>query len=180
MASHTRRWGLPGADNPPGPIRLPVRTLSLSVQLRGRSRGAVAGGPDRLRAKSTSIGHLSPTTRTAPSHGTRELPPASPPARTFTHVRDSDATLWGGDTRTPEARATIETCHQLSRSCLRVEDGFTRPSHGEAWIVAHEVRVLNVAGNRASNAQGDRGGRGDPNRPGRRGSTPERRGGIWR
>jgi len=37
----------------------------------------------------------------APSHGARELPTASYPARTFTKVRDSDATLWGGDTSTP-------------------------------------------------------------------------------
>lgn len=40
------------------------------------------------------------------------------------------------------------------RSCLRIEDGFTRPSHVTSWIVEHKVRVLNVAGNRESKALG--------------------------
>ncbi|MBV8554924.1 MAG: hypothetical protein JO116_05120, partial [Planctomycetaceae bacterium] len=111
-------------------------------------------GPDRPRAKSTSIGHLSPTTRTAPSHGTRELPTASFPARTFTHGRDSDATLWCGAADTPGERATVEAYHKLSRSCLRVEDGFTRPLHVAEGIVENKVRVLNVAGHRESEAPG--------------------------
>ena len=54
----------------------------------------------------------------------------------------------------PGARATIKACRKLSRSCLRVEGGFTRPSHVVEWIVAHKIRVLNVAGNRKSKTPG--------------------------
>lgn len=35
-------------------------------------------------------------------------------------VFDSDAMLWFGAANTPGARAMIEACRQLSRSCLRV------------------------------------------------------------
>lgn len=40
---------------------------------------------------------------------------------------------------------------------VRVPDArtsITRPSHVAEWIVEHEIRVLNVAGNRESKAQG--------------------------
>ncbi len=90
----------------------------------------------------------------ADQYGARELPTSSYPERTFANVRDSDATLWFGDASTPGARATIEACHKLSRSCLRVEEGFTRPSHVAAWIIEHKVRVLNIAGSRESKAPG--------------------------
>jgi len=62
-------------------------------------------------------------------YGAHEMPTSSYPERTFANARDSDATLWFGETDTPGARTTIEACRKLSRSCLRVEDGFTRPSH---------------------------------------------------
>ncbi|MBV8609509.1 MAG: hypothetical protein JO034_18890 [Singulisphaera sp.] len=60
--------------------------------------------------------------------------------------------MWFGSADTPGARATIDACRKLSRSCLRVEEGFTRPSHVAEWIVAHKIKVLNVAGNRESRA----------------------------
>jgi hypothetical protein len=87
-------------------------------------------------------------------YGARELPTSSYPERTFANARDSDATLWFGAVGTPGGRATIEACRKLSRSCLRVEDGFTRPSHVAEWIVAHKIRVRNVAGNWESKARG--------------------------
>ena len=77
-----------------------------------------------------------PRPELADRYGARELPTASYPERTFANARDSEA------------------CRKLSRSCLRVEEGFTRPSHIAEWIVAHQVRVLNVAGTRESRALG--------------------------
>ena len=90
----------------------------------------------------------------ADRYGAREMPTSSYPGRTFANTRDSDAMLWFGSIDAPGVRATIEACRQLSQSCRRVEGGFTRPSHVAEGIVAHEVRVLNVAGHRESEAPG--------------------------
>ena len=70
-----------------------------------------------------------PRPELADRYGAREQPTSSYPERTFANARDNDATLWFGETDTPWARATIETCRKLSQPYLRVEGGFIRPSH---------------------------------------------------
>jgi Circularly permutated YpsA SLOG family len=85
-------------------------------------------------------------------YGARELPPGGSAARAVAHAQDSDATRGCGAVSTPGARATIEAGHQVSRSCRRVEQGFTRPAHSAAGFVGHKVRVRNGAGKRESRA----------------------------
>jgi len=83
--------------------------------------------------------------------GAAEMPTPAYPARTEQNARDSDATLWFGAIDTPGAHATIESCHKLSRSCLRVEPGGpTRPSQVADWLRQGRVKTLNVAGSRES------------------------------
>ena len=87
-------------------------------------------------------------------YGAVELPTSSYPARTERNVRDSDGTLWFGTTDTPGARATLEAVRKIGRTSLRVEEGVTTPRHVARWIREHDIRVLNVAGNRESKAPG--------------------------
>lgn len=83
--------------------------------------------------------------------GAAEMPSPAYRARTEQNARDSDATLWFGAIDTPGAYATIESCHKLSRSCLRVEPGGpTRPSQVADWLRQGRVKTLNVAGSRES------------------------------
>ena len=116
---------------------------------------ATGGGMPRGVLTETADGRGSkPHPERADLDGARELPTARSPAWTFADARDSDATLWFGSIDAPGVRATIEACRQLSQSCRHVEGGFTRPSHVAEGIVAHEVRVLNVAGHRESEPPG--------------------------
>jgi hypothetical protein len=88
-------------------------------------------------------------------YGAAELPTASYPARTEQNVRDSDGTILFGDPTTPGCRLTLEWCRNVSKTSVIVEPGGpTLPSHVVAWLRNHNVRVLNVAGNRESNLPG--------------------------
>ncbi|MDX1594069.1 MAG: putative molybdenum carrier protein [Gammaproteobacteria bacterium] len=89
----------------------------------------------------------------------RELPGGGYHARTRRNVLDSDATLVvtvgppsGG------TAATLEACRQLGRPVLVVdaaqEPTGTAVARLEAFVEAHRVGVLNVAGPRASGAPG--------------------------
>ena len=88
-----------------------------------------------------------------------ELPGGGYADRTRANVRDSDGTLvlLAGE---PDAgtRVTIETARRLGRPLFVVE--LHRGRAGDAlgpirsWIAAHDLRRLNVAGPRASNAPG--------------------------
>jgi len=55
---------------------------------------------------------------------------------------------------TPGGRTTLEAVRKIGKTGLRVEEEVTRPSHVVAWLREHNVRVVNVAGNRESKAPG--------------------------
>ncbi len=77
-----------------------------------------------------------------------ELPTDTEPARAECNVRNSDATLWFGETMTSMAQATVEACHRFGKPCLPVYPGAAfEPSHVAAWIAENQIRTLNVAGN---------------------------------
>ena len=76
-----------------------------------------------------------------------ELATDTEPARALCNVRDSDATLWFGETTTSMAQATVGACHQFGKPCLPVYPGAAfEPLHVAAWIAENQIRTLNVAG----------------------------------
>jgi hypothetical protein len=75
------------------------------------------------------------------------MPITSYPERTRANAHDSDATLWLG------AKAALEACRPLSRSCLRVEAELTRPTHVAEWIAANKIWVLNPMESTASGGE---------------------------
>jgi hypothetical protein len=84
-----------------------------------------------------------------------EMPTNSYPARTEQNVRDSDATVWFGETTTKGAQETVAACHRFSRPCMLVfPDASFEPAHVARWIAEHQVRTLNVAGNRETDEPG--------------------------
>jgi hypothetical protein len=88
-------------------------------------------------------------------YGAAEMPTDSYPARTEQNVRDSDATLWFGDTTTSGAQATVGACQRFGKPCLPIDPGAAfEPSHVAAWVAENRVKTLNVAGNRESDEPG--------------------------
>jgi hypothetical protein len=77
----------------------------------------------------------------AQRYGAAELPTDSDSARTERNVRDSDATLWFGETTTSVAQATVGACHGCGKPCLPVYPGAA-------------FEPLNVAGNREGEEPG--------------------------
>jgi hypothetical protein len=87
--------------------------------------------------------------------GAAELPTDSDAARTEENVRESDGTLWFGETTTSGAQATVEACLRLGRPCMPVYPGASfEPSNVAAWIAENQIRTLNVAGNREAEESG--------------------------
>jgi hypothetical protein len=84
----------------------------------------------------------------------KECPRKGYSARTGANARDSDGTLWFGSTDSTGYRATVKACQKYGKPCLIVAEGATRPSDVVAWMAAHEVATLNVAGNRESKNPG--------------------------
>lgn len=68
------------------------------------------------------------------------------PARTKWNIRDSDATVIYGDIRSPGNKLTFNQCH------FQAKPVYVEPTVEElaTWLVRWKVRVLNVAGSRAS------------------------------
>ena len=83
------------------------------------------------------------------------LPSGGYPQRTRQNVQDSDATaiLYFGSLAGGTA-LTAEFCKQYARPCLQIDAAATVPAAAAAniadFIRMHDVRVLNVAGPRAS------------------------------
>jgi hypothetical protein len=84
-----------------------------------------------------------------------ELPTGSRPARTEQNVRDADGTLWFGETTTTGANETMVACRRWGKPCLLLYPAaeFT-PAHAAEWIKEHNIRMLNVAGNREQDEPG--------------------------
>lgn len=75
------------------------------------------------------------------------------PPRTKANVRDSEGTLWFGNSRSRGGLVTIEACRDHRKPYQIVEPG-DRPSAVADWLRARPIQVLNVAGNRESSAPG--------------------------
>jgi hypothetical protein len=91
----------------------------------------------------------------AARYGAVEMPTASYAARTEQNVRDSDATVWFGETTTAGARATVGACRRLGRPCMLVYPAASfEPAHVAAWIQDNKIKTLNVAGNRERDEPG--------------------------
>ncbi|MGC8640015.1 MAG: YpsA SLOG family protein [Isosphaeraceae bacterium] len=68
-------------------------------------------------------------------------------------VRESDATLWLGDTTTACAQATVRACLRLGKPCLPIDPAASfQPGQVAGWIEKHKVKTLHVAGRREENA----------------------------
>jgi len=77
-----------------------------------------------------------------------ELPTESHAARSEQNVRDSDATVWFGQTTTSGAHATVVACLTFVKPFLPVDPGAAfEPWHVTRWIVENQIKTLNVAGN---------------------------------
>ena len=92
----------------------------------------------------------------------RECPEPGYPARTRRNVEATDGTLLIGDRSSTGSALTYDHCRRIGRPCLPV--GWT-PERGpvpspaaieavRAWIVARNIKRLNVAGNRERVAPG--------------------------
>jgi Circularly permutated YpsA SLOG family len=86
--------------------------------------------------------------------GAMEIPGGGYPERTRANARDSDATIWFGDSDSPGGRTTLRACTGFKKPVYLVVEDLTQPSEVASWIEAEEVRVLNVAGNRESTEPG--------------------------
>lgn len=64
--------------------------------------------------------------------------------RTRANVAQSDGTVWFGKPTSPGGRLTIRLADDYAR-CLLVNPS---PVVLRSWLIAHSIRVLNVAGNR--------------------------------
>jgi hypothetical protein len=85
----------------------------------------------------------------------RETESASYPERTARNVRDSDATLILYRKKMRGGTAlTARLARHNGRPCLAIEIGSADPEAVRGWLAAEDVRVLNVAGPRESEAPG--------------------------
>jgi hypothetical protein len=88
-------------------------------------------------------------------HGATELTLESKLTAIESNVRDSDATLWVGDTTTQRAQATVRACHRFAKPCLPVYPAAAfEPAHVADWIELNKIKVLHVASNRESDEPG--------------------------
>ena len=81
-----------------------------------------------------------------------ETPSADPAQRTEWNVRDADATLIIAQGKlTGGAARTQRLAHTMKKSCLVIDaTEATSTATVRAWLNEHAVRILNVAGPRAS------------------------------
>jgi hypothetical protein len=137
-------------------------TMGLIKIVAGGQTGADRGALDAARAAGVAIGGWIPLGRWAEDgsvphvlEGMQETASADPAERTASNVEDSDATLivTHGGLRggTALTRAMAE---QLGKPWLwidlDVEPLEAAAAQVAAWIAARQIRVLNVAGPRAS------------------------------
>jgi predicted Rossmann-fold nucleotide-binding protein len=97
-------------------------------------------------------GRLAEDGRIPDRYPLRETPNHDPHQRTAWNVRDSDGTLvLAGDTPAGGTAFTIQEALRLSRPLLVAAPAHaSAPGRVRAWLERHHIRVLNVAGPRAS------------------------------
>jgi Circularly permutated YpsA SLOG family len=91
------------------------------------------------------------------TYGLEEAATGAYPDRTERNVLASDATVVFGDARSRGSMLTASLCRKHAKLCLFVplrRDPVEAAHRLRAWIAEHDVRTLNVAGNRASQAPG--------------------------
>ena len=133
--------------------------------ISGGQTGVDRGALDAALAAGVPCGGWCPAERVAEDgpiparYPVEELPKAGYVERTLRNVRDSDATLiicYGE----PEGgtRQTLEFCERRNKPRLRVDAAVTPEQEAARQVAAfvreHGVRVLNVAGPRASKRPG--------------------------
>jgi hypothetical protein len=83
----------------------------------------------------------------ADEFGAVEMPANAMLSHVECNVRDSDATLWIGETTTPKASATVDACQKLGKPCMPIyPDASFEPSHVADWIARNAIRVMHVTG----------------------------------
>ena len=83
--------------------------------------------------------------------GLKEYPVAGYPPRTKANVQDSDGTVLFGHINSPGARLTSGTARRLGKPLI-INPTATELSE---WSIVHQIKVLNVAGNRLSELNAD-------------------------
>lgn len=68
------------------------------------------------------------------------------PPRTKQNVKDSDGTLWVGYPDSPGGRLTISTAKSIGKPVIINPE----PADLKRWVIANNIKTLNVAGNRSS------------------------------
>lgn len=91
--------------------------------------------------------------------GLAETRSPSYPERARLNVEYSDGTLWFGDIESRGYRCTHDAALARFKPFLIVYAGRTTPGEVLAWVEARNIRILNIAGNRASKAPPDFGDR---------------------
>lgn len=133
--------------------------LKLEKIISGGQTGADQAGLDAAKDCGYQTGGTAPggwrienydgTTGSNPKlaeYGLVQHPSPSYPPRTKKNVKDSCGTAWFGHTESPGAKLTIETARRENKALI------INPT-AEAlrdWLIVNQIRVLNVAGNRAS------------------------------
>ena len=141
--------------------------MPLRKVISGGQTGADQGGLLGARLAGIATGGLAPKgwrTEVGNAHallrdfGLREAPYPEYAYRTRENVRNSDGTLIIGSSASPGSRLTRRCCEELRRPFFV----FEWPECGRSqsledvvrWALVHELRTLNVAGNRESKAPG--------------------------
>lgn len=132
--------------------------------ISGGQTGADQGGLDGARHLGITTGGSAPKgyyTETGKNpqllrdvYGLSEHADWRYPARTKQNVMDSDGTVWVGNTNSAGYRCTKAAAHAVRTT--RVYHWIENPTPQElwAWVEAHRIRTLNVAGNRESTNPG--------------------------
>ncbi len=125
----------------------------------GADQGALAaakrlGMPTGGWMPQSFITESGPRADFAALYGMREHPQPGSPPRTEANVRDADGTLIFGDAGLGGSRDTKEFCAKHAKPCFVLPwcSGEPEPvgalSNFRRWLEDHDIRVLNVAGNR--------------------------------
>jgi len=132
--------------------------------ISGGQTGADMGGLLAARELGIETGGMAPKgwlTENGPeevllrSFGLSECEEEGFPARTRRNVADSSGTLLVGEYETGGSRLTFEVATQLSKPLFLVAFGYFGNIHDfQRWLEEHQIRVLNVAGNRESQSPG--------------------------
>ncbi len=99
-----------------------------------------------------------PNPKLGSQYGLTKTKAWSYPPRTRLNVRQSDATLWVGHSNTAGGKLTLRTCRKFDKPVMKIpfdrngEKATTKDVASRLcyWMQRHQVKVLNVAGNRES------------------------------